>query len=81
MRPPICAVCHARFGEDGGGLVSFAKDDDARAFARRRHDERGFVGHPPEKEWFCGAHIAAARALAHLTKAEAMAQLASQPQT
>ena len=78
MRPPICAVCHARFGPDdegGGGLVSFALDDAARAFHARKKAEPGFVGHPPEKEWFCATHVAAARQLSHLTRSDAVGQL------
>lgn len=75
MRPPICAVCHARFGPDDGGLVSFALDDDARAFHAKKKATPGFVGHPPEKEWFCAAHVDAARQLSHLTRAEALTKL------
>lgn len=75
MRPPICAVCHARFGPDDGGLVSFVMDDAARIFHQRRRDEPGFVGHPPEQEWFCGAHVEAARALVHLTRSDALSRL------
>jgi hypothetical protein len=75
MRPPICAICHDRFGPDEGGLVSFALDDAARAFHERRRTEPGFVGHPPEQEWFCGKHVAAARALTGLTRGKALTQL------
>jgi hypothetical protein len=75
MRPPICAICHARFGPDEGGLVSFALDDRAREFHARRKAEPGFVGHPPEQEWFCGTHIEAARALSTLTRPEALQRL------
>lgn len=75
MRPPICAVCHARFAPDDGGLVSFALDDRAREFHARRKAEPGFVGHPPEQEWFCAAHIEGARALALVTRPEALARL------
>ncbi len=75
MRPPICAICGARFGGDEGGLVSFAMDDDARAFAAKRHAEPGFVGHPPQQEWFCQDHVAAARALSGRTRREALAAL------
>jgi hypothetical protein len=75
MRPPICAVCHVRFGPEEGGLVSFVMDEAARTFHQRRRDEPGFVGHPPEQEWFCGAHVEAARTLTHLTRGEALAKL------
>ncbi len=77
MRPPICAVCHVRFGADEGGLCSFVLDDAARAFAKRRREEPGFVGHPPQQEWFCGDHIEAARALTHLTRSAALELLQS----
>ena len=74
MRPPICAMCHDRFHE-GGGLVTFALDDAARAFAHRRAEQPGFVGHPPHKEWFCATHIEAARSLSELTRSEAVKKM------
>jgi len=77
MRPPICAICHVRFGPDEGGLVTFALDERAREFHARRKAEPGFIGHPPEQEWFCGAHIEAARALSTLTRPEALQRLRS----
>ena len=75
MRPPICAVCHVRFNDDEGGLCSFAVDDATRAFNERRRAKPGFVGHPPNQEWFCGAHIEGARALSELTRSEALQRL------
>ena len=76
MRPPICAICHVRFSDkDGGGLCSFADDDASRAFVKRRAEQPGFVGHPPDQEWFCGAHLQAAQALSHLTRGEALGKL------
>ncbi len=75
MRPPLCAVCHVRFGPDEGGLVAFALDERARGFHARRQAEPGFVGHPPEQEWFCAEHVGAARSLTMLTRAEALTRL------
>ena len=74
MRPPICAICGARLNDDGG-LVSFALDDDARRFKERRESQPGFIGHPPQQEWFCTAHVDAARALTNLTRSQALQQL------
>lgn len=83
MRPPICAVCHVRIVDDGevggGGLVTFADDARSIAFRARQQTEPGFVGHPPNLEWFCGDHVRAARALAHRSRSEALAALARGP--
>ena len=76
MRPPECAVCDERFDPfgSGGGLVSFARDPaDADWYVRAK--QPGFVGHPPHEEWFCEKHVAAARAVAQLTRREAMRSL------
>lgn len=69
MRPPICAVCGERFS--GGGLVTFRRSAEDEDWHERQREE-GFVGHPPDLEWFCDAHVARARALSALTRAEAM---------
>ena len=71
MRPPECAVCGT---EEGCELVSFRDTEHSREW-RRRSQQEGFVGHPPNVEWFCAAHLAQARALAHLTLPEAMQRL------
>ncbi len=66
-------MCGERFDPFGGegGSVSFAKDPaDADWYVRAK--QPGFVGHPPHEEWFCGRHAPAARALAHLTRREAL---------
>lgn len=75
MRPPICDVCRKRFGPTEGGLVRCRATDAGRAFDLRRRTERGFVGHPPDAGWFCGAHVEAARSHAELTLAEVVALL------
>ena len=72
MRPPICEICGEDIDDDIGGLVSFAMSDSDEAWHERADDEPGFVGHPPELEWFCKDHIARAQELSHLTRAEAM---------
>lgn len=76
MRPPDCAICDANALDEGGGRVSFALDEQAKDWHDRANLEPGFVGHPPEQEWFCSAHIQAARALAHLPLSDAMRALA-----
>jgi len=74
MRPPICEICDVRFGLDEGGMVTFARAPEDAAWYRRA-ESPGFTGHPPNVEWFCGKHIAAARALAELTRAAAVKKL------
>jgi hypothetical protein len=46
-----------------GGLVTFQPDDHSRE-VRRRFEEEGLVGHPPDTEWFCAAHVDLAREVA-----------------
>lgn len=75
MRPPCCGLCGRDMDEhDQGGLVSFALRPEDEAWKARAEAEQ-LVGHPPWMEWFCGEHLAAARALAHLTRPQAMARL------
>ena len=70
MRPPICAICHKDFYEDGG-MVQFALTEKDKE-ELKRFKEPDFVGHPPALEWFCEAHIKRARKLSNLTLAEAI---------
>lgn len=75
MRPPICCICEERFDPGrSGDQVSFTRRPSDDAFHARMERE-GLVGHPPEVEWFCGEHLAAAQALAHLSIAEALHEL------
>lgn len=74
MKPPICTICRRRFFPPEGGLVTFVPTDEDKE-ELKRFEEPGFVGHPPNQFWFCGDHIAAARALQHLTRTEALPQL------
>jgi hypothetical protein len=46
-----------------GGLVTFQPDDHSRE-VRRRFEEEGLVGHPPDTEWFCVVHVDLAREVA-----------------
>lgn len=79
MRPPICAICEADIEPDeDGGLVTFAKTERDEQWYERARAEPGFVGTPPNIDWFCARHIEAARALSHMTYAEAFAELAKQ---
>ena len=78
MRPPICEVCGERIEECEGSLISFARSAKDEDWHARANDEPGFVGHPPELEWFCADHVARARELSHLTRAEAMQVMAKE---
>ncbi|MTB52989.1 hypothetical protein [Lewinella sp. W8] len=72
MRPPICAVCRERFapGKESG-LLTFALTDEDRAY-NERFRERGVVGHPRGKEWFCAKHYARAARQKHRTLREVL---------
>jgi hypothetical protein len=61
-----------------GGLVQFALTEAERE-ANRRFEQPGFVGHPAGLEWFCPEHLAAAKALQHLSVREALRQLPATP--
>ena len=74
MRPPICAICGNAFGPAEGGLVRFAARPSDTDWRERMQREK-FVGHPPDTDWFCGEHVAAARASGHLTIDAALAQV------
>lgn len=65
MRPPICAICGTDVGPAEGGLVRFAARPSDTEWRERMEREK-LVGHPPDTDWFCGEHVAAARASAHL---------------
>jgi hypothetical protein len=62
VRPPVCEICDADLDptDGGGGSVTFQPDDRSIEW-RRRAEEEGLVGHPPDTGWFCAAHIDAAR--------------------
>lgn len=76
MRPPECELCSRT--DAGTVLVRFASDAKARAWRGRAQSE-GFVGHPPDEEWFCSQHRAAAEALRHLSRDAALAVLRASP--
>ncbi|MFF5264440.1 hypothetical protein ACFY4C_36415 [Actinomadura viridis] len=83
MRPPLCFVCglspHDLPGDRGSSgftLVHFALDVQERA-AQEARDRDGWVGHPVNAEWFCGAHADTARAHADLHWRKALSVLAA----
>lgn len=78
MRPPICAECGREFGPAEGALVTFAPRPSDTEW-RERSQREGFVGHPPNVEWFCGEHAAAAQAQAGETINVALAALRAGP--
>jgi hypothetical protein len=75
MRPPECGLCGHT--DSGTQIVRFASDPAAQAWRARARVE-GFVGHPPDEEWFCSEHLAAAEALCHQTRDTALASLRAQ---
>ena len=74
MKPPICAFCYTRFGPDEGGLVYFRKTPSDEEWYVKASTP-GFVGHPPNCGWFCGAHVGKARELSEGTLGEALAAM------
>jgi hypothetical protein len=69
-------VCGDEFEPPRGQLVTFAPRESDRQW-RRRAAGSGFVGHPPNVEWFCGVHAKAASALASSTIDLALSELRS----
>ncbi len=67
MRPPVCAVCDAKWDCD---LVWFAQSQRQEEFEKRMK-EIGRTGHPPDAEWLCKEHATTAAKYKHLTLAEA----------
>jgi len=72
MRPPICAICGKKWV---CVLIEFKMSDEGREFEEKA--KRGFVGHPPDSEWFCFGHAMIARKYAHLHLDEAMERIRS----
>ena len=73
MRPPECARCGEGFDpSDGGATVEFRRTAASELWHERAEQE-GFVGHPPNLEWFCNQHLSRALELRELSLAEAMA--------
>lgn len=74
MMPPVCALCGGDIeeGDASGGLVRFAGDEASRRWHERAEAAPGFTGHPPDVQWFCGAHIARARQLSDLPAGQAL---------
>ena len=69
MRPPECVMCGAC--DEGIRLLGFAMDAEAADWYKRA-EEPGFVGHPPDQEWFCSVHAEKASTLTMLTLTEAL---------
>ncbi|MFD0852848.1 hypothetical protein ACFQ07_11460 [Actinomadura adrarensis] len=82
MRPPRCFLCGLTHWDLDGGegidasftLVHFGLNAEEQALAEAR-DREGWVGHPENVEWFCGEHVAQAKAKEHLHWREALTQL------
>lgn len=74
MRPPYCKICRKRFPPKEGGLVSFQLSENDK-IKTEKFKQPGFVGHPPGREWFCGAHFDFAKAYSHLTLREAVLKI------
>lgn len=70
MRPPICSLCRHLSGSDdtsaSGAWVDFADFEPLPPHV---------IGHPRGLEWFCSAHLPAARRLAGLPSDAALDEL------
>lgn len=77
MRPPICAICDNDFRGtmSEGGLVQFKLSEEDVETNKKFEDSR-ISGHPAGLEWFCKDHFQSAKKLTHLTKQEALKQMA-----
>jgi hypothetical protein len=64
VKPPICEVCGDRFAPAEGGLVEFVGDAHTEEFDQRSAAP-GFVGHRPNRGWFCGEHVEQAKELSN----------------
>jgi hypothetical protein len=61
MKPPICEICNQRFVPPEGGLVTFVPTDEDKKILEK-FKKPGYIGHPPNKLWFCALHYDAAKA-------------------
>ena len=71
MRPPECAICDVEVDCTLISFVCTTEDDEWH----RRSQEEGFVGHPPNVDWFCANHAPAARALSHVPLSQALRKM------
>ena len=72
MRPPICAICNRRLTDpENSGLIAFKQTFKDKMW-KKKSKKKGFVGHPPWKEYFCSEHYEKAQSLSHLKIRDAM---------
>ncbi len=72
MKPPICRICDKELAEmNDGGLIYFKKRPSDMEW-KKKMEEIGGVGHPPNAEWFCKKHFNKANKLKHLPINEAL---------
>lgn len=75
MKPPRCAVCEKRFfAKKEGDLVSFKLTDEQK-LKKQEMQQKGHVGHPVGKLWFCNEHLQLAKKYSHLTVIEAFKEI------
>lgn len=76
MMPPDCCLCEkGRETGDDCELICFERTESDQEWHVRAASDQGFVGHPPECEWFCHGHVATARSLVQQNLALALAHL------
>ncbi len=79
MKPPICEICNNSFSPRDGELISFLDDSTTKVFDDRAK-QPGFVGHRPNRGWFCAKHCDDAQKLAPtMTLTSAIGELLGEP--
>jgi hypothetical protein len=68
-------MCDKEFLDSNeGGLIYFKKRPRDHEWDKKM-EKKGWVGHPPYAEWFCGEHYEKAKELENLTIDEALKKL------
>jgi hypothetical protein len=76
VRPPVCWICGESPRDDSCSWFTAVRfGSEAEEEVRREPERAGWVGHPPEVEWFCAEHAPLAEEHAHLHWRTALTRL------